>query len=250
VRQMAKEMKVSEGTAYRAIKEAEQLGIVSTRERIGTIRIERLNRDHADRLSFAEVAGIVDGHVIGGAAGLDKTLNKFAIGAMEIDAMVRYIDAGSLLIVGNRPNAHACALQRGAGVLVTGGFDVLDEIKAMADELNLPIISSGYDTFTVASLINRAIDDRLIKKKIVLVEDLLTGDSAPYTLKSTHKVADWNRLVKETGLTRFPVTDEWNRVIGMITAKDIINASADQTMEKLMTRHPRTVHLHTSLASA
>lgn len=36
----------------------------------------------------------------------------------------------------------------------------------MADELGLPIISSRHDTFTVASMINRAIFDRLIKKKL------------------------------------------------------------------------------------
>ncbi len=41
VRRIAKEMKVSEGTAYRAIKEAENKGFVSTIERVGTIRIEQ-----------------------------------------------------------------------------------------------------------------------------------------------------------------------------------------------------------------
>lgn len=41
VRQIAKEMGVSEGTAYRAIKDAETKGYVSTIERVGTIRIEQ-----------------------------------------------------------------------------------------------------------------------------------------------------------------------------------------------------------------
>lgn len=41
VRLIAKELHVSEGTAYRAIKEAENTGYVSTIERVGTIRIER-----------------------------------------------------------------------------------------------------------------------------------------------------------------------------------------------------------------
>ena len=42
VRQIAKDLTVSEGTAYRAIKEAENNGYVSTIERVGTIRIEQL----------------------------------------------------------------------------------------------------------------------------------------------------------------------------------------------------------------
>lgn len=41
VRQIAKVMNVSEGTAYRAIKDAENKGFVSTIERVGTIRIEK-----------------------------------------------------------------------------------------------------------------------------------------------------------------------------------------------------------------
>lgn len=250
VRQMAKQMGVSEGTAYRAIKEAEHIGLVSTKERIGTIRIEKVQREHIDQLTFTEVNNIVDGHVLGGADGLDKALNKFVIGAMEIEEMERYIDPGSLLIVGNRPKAHRLALQRGAGVLVTGGFDTTEDVQALADELNLPIISSSYDTFTVASMINRAIYDRLIKKKIMLVEDIAQDGSGPISMKSANTVQDWNELVKETGLSRFPVVDEWNRVVGIITSKDIVGASADQTIEKLMTRNPRVVQLQTSLASA
>ena len=41
VRQIAKDLNVSEGTAYRAIKEAENKGFVNTIERVGTIRIEQ-----------------------------------------------------------------------------------------------------------------------------------------------------------------------------------------------------------------
>ena len=41
VRRIARELQVSEGTAYRAIKEAETQRIVSTIERVGTIRIEK-----------------------------------------------------------------------------------------------------------------------------------------------------------------------------------------------------------------
>jgi predicted transcriptional regulator len=106
VRQIAKALEVSEGTAYRAIKEAENKGFVSTIERVGTIRIEKKKKENIEKLTFAEVVNIVDGQVLGGRTGLHKTLNKFVIGAMQLDAMMRYIDAGSLLLVGNRANAH------------------------------------------------------------------------------------------------------------------------------------------------
>ncbi len=123
VRQIARVLNVSEGTAYRAIKDAENSGFVSTIERVGTIRIERKKKENIEKLTFAEVVNITDGQVLGGKAGLHKTLNKFVIGAMKLDAMMRYTGADNLFIVGNRTKAHEYALKAGAGVLITGGFD-------------------------------------------------------------------------------------------------------------------------------
>ncbi|GIO39363.1 thioesterase [Paenibacillus antibioticophila] len=250
VRKLAKSLGVSEGTAYRAVKEAENLGIVITKERIGTVRVEKKPRNISDQLTFGDVVEIVEGHVLGGAEGLDKTLYKYVIGAMKIDAMARYIDAGSLLIVGNRENAHALALEQGAGVLITGGFGTSREVKAQADSLCLPIISSRHDTFTVASMINRAIFDRLIKKKIMLVEDIVASKPKVNMLKVTSNISDFDQLSIETGQYHFPVVDEWNRVIGIISRKNVEELSGDQSIEKCLTRHPITVGLQTSLASA
>ena len=90
VRSIAKSLSVSEGTAYRAIKDAENIGLVSTIQRVGTIRIERKLK-HIEKLTFGEVVRIIEGDVLGGSSGLDKVLNKFVIGAMTETAMTRYI---------------------------------------------------------------------------------------------------------------------------------------------------------------
>ena len=198
VRQIAKAMSVSEGTAYRAIKEAENKGYVSTIERVGTIRIERKKKENIEKLTFAEVVNIVDGQVLGGRTGLHKTLNKFVIGAMKLEAMMRYTEAGNLLIVGNRTQAHELALKAGAAVLITGGFDAEDHIKKLADNLEIPVISTSYDTFTVATMINRAIYDQLIKKEIILVEDILTPLADTFYLKTTDKVSKWHEFNQQT----------------------------------------------------
>ncbi|UHA72424.1 DRTGG domain-containing protein [Paenibacillus sp. 481] len=250
VRKLAKEMGVSEGTAYRAVKEAENIGLVLTKERIGTVRVEKKPRNMSDQLTFTEVVEIVGGSVLGGIEGQTKTLNKYVIGAMKLDAMVRYIDAGSLLIVGNREDAHRLALQHGAGVLITGGFGTSREVKMLADTLNLPIISSKYDTFTVASMINRALFDRLIKKKIMIVEDVVNLNTKMHVLRPFSTVLDFELLREETGHSRFPVVDDWNRVIGMMTYKDVLGAAPTQTLDKLYSRNPITANLQTSLASA
>lgn len=250
VRTIAKEIGVSEGTAYRAIKEAETQGLVSTIERIGTVRIETKKKENIERLTFAEVVNIVDGHVLGGRNGLYKTLSKFLIGAMKLEDMKKYFEPGSLMIVGNRDEAHRLSLQQGAAVLITGGFDAADDVKNLANELDLPIISSSYDTFTVASMINRAIYDNLIKKEIILVEDILIPFTNTYYLNITDQVADWNRISSNSGHTRIPVIDDKGHLMGIVASKDVIGKEETTSVDRIMTRHPITTGPRTTIASA
>ncbi|WP_131923148.1 DRTGG domain-containing protein [Hazenella coriacea] len=250
VRQIAKDLGVSDGTAYRAIKEAEVQGLVNTIERVGTVRIEKKQRSDIERLTFAEVVNIVDGHVLGGKGGLHKTLNRFIIGAMKLEAMMRYVEPSNLLIVGNRDNAQLIAIEHGAAVLITGGFDATDQVKELADQLELPVISSSYDTFTVASMINRAIYDRLIKKEILMVEDMVTKEHTPTYLTIHDKIEHFHQLVHHTEHSRYPVVDDQDRVVGMITTKDVMGYHPEEKVEKAMTRNPIVVTPKTSLASA
>lgn len=250
VRQIAKEMSVSEGTAYRAIKEAENRRLVSSIERVGTIRIEKKKKENIERLTFAEIVNIVDGQVLGGKAGLHKTLTKFVIGAMKLEDMMRYTDAGSLLIVGNRSLVHEHALRAGAAVLITGGFDTTEENKKLADELELPIISSSYDTFTVATMINRAIYDQLIKKDILLIEDIYIPMEDTAVLRNDEAIFHFRQKNKQTTHGAFPVVNHQNKLVGMITVKDVIGKEDDELVEKVMTKNPISLSMKTSVATA
>jgi predicted transcriptional regulator len=249
VRTVAKVLHVSEGTAYRAIKEAELLGLVSAIDRIGTVRIERQQKKHIERLTFAEVVNIVDGTVLGGRDGLHKTLHKFVIGAMKVEAAVRYIEPGSLMIVGNREQVQKTSLEHGAAVLITGGFEASEEVQRLANEKQLPIISCTYDTFTTATLINRAIYERLIKKDIVFVEDVLMNQELA-VLKRGQTVRNYFEVVESTGHARVPVVDESFRVVGVVTARDVAEAPLDDDIEQHMSRQPHVVSPKTPIALA
>lgn len=247
VRTIATDLSVSEGTAYRAIKDAEVLGLLSTIPRVGTVRIEKLEKKHIESLTFSEVVNIVGGSILGGRDGLYKTLNKFVIGAMTIDVMEKYISPGNLLIAGNREEVHRLALENQCAVLITGGFSCTDEIKALANEKQLPIISCSYDTFTTATMINRAIAENLIKKDIILVEDIMVTN--PTVVRSDDKISDVRELTRKTDHGKFPVLDEHDKIVGIITAKDLaIDISDDEIVSKIMSREPILVQPKTSVA--
>lgn len=249
VRSIASEMGVSQGTAYRAITEAEGLGLVKAIPRVGTVRIEKMEKKNIETLTYGEIVNIVDGTVLGGGKGLDKSLNKFLIGAMTIDAMKDYMSPGDLMIVGNREEAFRLALERQCAVLITGGFGCSDEIRDMSDGIGLPVISSSYDTFTIATMINKAISENLIKKEIILVEDIVNTD--PVYLYADYTIGRCREIMERTGYGKFPVLDEKDRLVGVITTKDLTNSVTDQeSVSKVMTEDPVTVTAKASVAYA
>lgn len=249
VRLIAKELNVSEGTAYRAIKEAENIGLVTTIQRVGTIRIENKSEANIENLTFEEILKIIDGELLGGESGLNKTLNKFIIGAMEEDAMLRYITEESLMIIGNREDAQKLSLENGAAVLITGGFRADQDIITLSDELALPVMTTSYDTFTVGSMINRAITDQLIKKEIMLIDSIYTRlDQTDYlTVEDT--IYDYRIVNQNSQHTRFPVVGLNNRLVGIVTAKDIIGKEDSMLIKRVMTREPAYTTTHMSVAS-
>jgi predicted transcriptional regulator len=247
VRKIAKELGVSQGTAYRAIKEAENREYVKTFPRVGTIRVEKDEKRGIERLTFAEVAAMVDGTVLGGNRGLNKSLTRFVIGAMTPDAMKKYLSSGSLLIVGNREEALRLALEHDCAVLITGGFSCSEEIRQIADQKALPVISSTYDTFTTATMINKAISESLIKKEILRVEDIMIPE--PFYLHEDDSIEKWSKLLKESGHSRFPVVNSEGILVGVLTPKDAQNASGGK-VSQYMTADPISVTKDTTTAYA
>ena len=89
-------------------------------------------------------------------------------------------------------------------------------------------------------MINRAMYDELIKRKIMTLEEIVTFGEEPFALRLGQTVGDFRQALQQTGHTRFPVVDEWNRVIGMVTARDVAGAPAEEPLDKRMTRSPVT----------
>lgn len=220
VRTLAKDRGVSDATAYKAIKIMEEEGYLETLPRTGTIRIESEKEKKIESITYNEIIRIVDGELLGGKEGMEKTIYRFNIGAMTMEAMKKYLTMGGLLIVGNRDEVHTLALNMGVGVLITGGFKASDKNVALADRLKLPIISCSYDTFTTASMINRGISENLIKQTIPYVRDIIQKETHHLLMDSTIK--DYLKISEKSGHEKFPVVDQKMMVQGIITPKEVL----------------------------
>lgn len=249
VRSIAKQQQVSEGTAYRAIKEAEATGLVSTIERVGTIRIEQKPINNIYSLTFKALLKLIDAKVLGGSAGLAKKLDKFVIGAMTPDEMIRYITKNSLMIIGNREDAQKLALENGAAVLITGGFMTSDAVIAKANAASLPVMQTSYDTFTVATMINRALSDQAIKQDILTVAAIYTPLSKTKTALPDETVAEFQRLRGDQSDFYLPVITATGRLVGMVTESMVAGKKGTTPLERVMYKDPQTVKPYLSVTT-
>lgn len=173
VRQISGFMGVSLGTSYRAIKQAEQDGLVKTIERVGTFRIVQREVKSHGKIMFREVNRVIQGTVLTGDNYLDKEISRILIGAMQTEDLVKYLEPSGLLIVGNRERSQRKALENGVGLLITGGFGTGEEILKLAKEKQLPVISTTHDSFTCASIIHREVYSLSLSQNIVTAGSLM-----------------------------------------------------------------------------
>ncbi|AXQ78346.1 CBS domain-containing protein [Streptococcus chenjunshii] len=249
VRSIANHLKVSEGTAYRAIKEGERRGLVETRPRSGTVRVEQKPDVRIERLTYAEIARISDSEVLAGEAGLGHEFSKFSIGAMTRQNIGRYLVKGGLLIVGDRENIQLLALENHNAILVTGGFSVSERVISLADNQGIPVMVTHYDTFTVATMINHALSNVRIKTDLKTVGQVYQSAANYGYLTADETIKAYHALIKQTTHVRFPVVDADNQVIGVISMRDVLGKDSCLNLTEVMTENPIVAKPNTSLAS-
>ncbi|MGX7073906.1 CBS-HotDog domain-containing transcription factor SpxR [Falseniella ignava] len=248
VRSISNHLGVSDGTAYRAIKEAENRGIVETRPRSGTIRVKS-KKVAIEKLTFAEIAEVTSSEVLAGREGLNREFSKFSIGAMTEQNILSYLHDGGLLIVGDRTRIQLLALENENAVLVTGGFHIHDEVLALANRKGIPVLRSKHDTFTVATMINKALSNVQIKTDILTVEKLYRPSHEYGFLRETDTVKDYLDLVRKSRSSRFPVINQHQVVVGVVTMRDAGDKSPSTTIDKVMSRSLFITGLSTNIAN-
>ncbi|MGT2894925.1 CBS-HotDog domain-containing transcription factor SpxR [Streptococcus entericus] len=249
VRSISNHLRVSDGTAYRAIKEAENRGLVETRPRSGTVRVEKKTKERLDRLTYAEIARVSDSEVLAGHSGLGHEFSKFSIGAMTRDNILRYLVKGGLLIVGDREAIQLLALEHANAILVTGGFKVSDRVLDTSNKLGIPVMVTSYDTFTVATMINQALSNVRIKTDVKTVDQIYQFKNDYGCLLDTDHVSDYIMMLKHHNHVRFPVVDKHDTVLGVVSMRDLAGKDGDISIAEVMSKDPVVTTPNVSLAT-
>lgn len=243
VRQLARQMNISEGTVYRAIKDAENEGLVSSIPKVGTIRIEQEKERSIDSLTYRELANIVEGQLLHGADKSETAPKAFFVASSLPHLRDKKPLPSTMLICEYNEDLMDYAYSHDLPVMLTGdsGIAAKHRIASLSDDL--VVISTPYDIFDVIIAINQAIVGSVQQRELITIADIMTTD--PYVLQPIDTVGDWQELSLQTGHREFPVVNADGRLEGMVTAYDVTGVSTSTYVEEIMTPNPVVVHSDT-----
>ena len=162
---------------------------------------------------FSSIAQTLNGELICGDPDELYTEGKVTIAASSPDVMEGFIEESDLVVSGDRFETHFTAIELGAKCLVLcQGSMPTKTIKKLAEERGCVIISTPYDTFTTARLINQSIP----------VNYFMTDENL-ISFQMSDSLEDVEEAMKTYRFHNFPVIDKNGKYMGFISRRRLLN---------------------------
>lgn len=169
---------------------------------------------------YSNIIETLEGAVIVGDENAYYNSGKVLIAAANPDMMEYYIAKNDLVILGNRYESQLCAIEMEAAcIVVCEGAAVSMTIKKLAAERGCTVITTPYDTYTAARLINQSMPISYFMK----TENLITFDDTDY-------IDDIKDVMASKRHRDFPVLDKNGKYKGMISRRNLLGAKGKKVI--------------------
>ena len=232
VRQIAKDLEVSEGTAYRAINQAKNIGLVSSIPKVATVRIEKPVKKQLEDMTLREISLIVEGSFLAGQGNSGRIPKAFTTCFSRDELLKKNVNSNTLMIVGDMAELQSLAVKKGAALLVVSGAVPSEELLHQAEQTGTPVLTTPYDAFETISMINKAIYERLVQQDLVRIGDIMKTDVI--TLYPHDTILDWHELTLKSGHSNFPVIGAENNLLGVVTPLSVTGMSSNMPISEVM----------------
>ena len=211
-------------------EQAKTLPIVKDDELVGVVSTGDIAKSYMDvydseilskaRTQYRNIVKTLDGTMITGNEHGYFMRGKVAIGASSPNLMEEFIEKDDLVILGDREEAQACAVNIDASCMVIcKDAEVSPKLIQKAKEQSIVIIQTPYDTFTTARLINQSIP----------VKFYMT--SGPLTMfRMNDYVDDIKDIMAKKRFRDFPILDRHGRFNGFISRRRFLGASKNKVI--------------------
>ncbi|MGN0482424.1 MAG: putative manganese-dependent inorganic diphosphatase [Lachnospiraceae bacterium] len=164
------------------------------------------------RTQYKNILETINGTMVYGNEHGYFITGKVVIGASSADVIEGAVKRDDLVILGNREDAQRSALEQEASCIIAcNDAKFSEEICKLAVEKRCMLITTPYDTFTVARLINQSIPIKFVMKK----EDLVTFELDDY-------VDEVKDVMSKERHRDFPVLDDHGKYVGMISRRNLM----------------------------
>lgn len=167
---------------------------------------------------YSNILDTLEGAIVVGDAEKYFDKGKVLIAAANPDLMENYIEKNDLVILGNRYESQLCAIEMEAGcIIVCEGAGVSLTIRKLAQERGCTVITTPYDTYTTARLINQA-----MPISYFMTEDNLIAFSDEDYLD------DIRDTMASVRFRDFPILNSSGKYLGMISRRNLLGARGKQ----------------------
>jgi manganese-dependent inorganic pyrophosphatase len=143
---------------------------------------------------------------------------KVLVAAANPDMMEYYISPHDLVILGNRYESQLCAIEMEADcIIVCEGAAVSMTIRKLAQERGCTVMTTPYDTYTAARLINQSMPISYFMR----TENLITFEDTDY-------IDEIKDVMTSKRHRDFPILDKDGRYKGMISRRNLLGAKGKQ----------------------
>ena len=166
------------------------------------------------RTPYRNILETVDGTMIVGNEHAHFTDGKVLIAASSPEVMEQSVEQNDLVILGNRYESQLCAIEMEADcIIVCEGAAVSMTIRKLAQERGCTVITTPYDTYTAARLINQSMPIKHFMTK----KGIIHFDLDDYVDEVRETVANIRHR-------DFPVLDENQNYVGMFSRRNLMKA--------------------------
>ena len=180
---------------------------------------------------YSNIIETLDATLIVGNAKDKVREGKVLIAAANPDLMESYIQKNDIVILGNRYESQLCSIEMEAQcIIICDGATVSKTITKLAEDRGCSIISTPYDTYTVARLINQSIPIKYFMKR----NNLITFSTEDY-------ITDIREVMASKRHQYYPILDEAEKYVGLISQRNYLNANPKKVILVDHNEHSQTI---------
>lgn len=168
------------------------------------------------RTQYRNIVETLNGQILSGNDHAYFTHGKVVVASGSVRTMQKEIEKDDLVIVGNIPERIETVLGEDPGCVIVTNSKPQEIDKALVEEaekLQCVLISTEFDSFTAARLINQSMPIRHFMTKDHLI-----------AFELDDKVDDVREQMSKVRHRDFPVVDTQHRYIGMVSRRNLMDA--------------------------